>query len=111
MAGVGEGDASGTAALQEPHAQVCFQRLDLAAERRLTQVQPLGRPPEGEFLGDSDEGAKQTRVHSGDGSVTRSDTGVEGKLQPTWHWLTADGSLNRFPCQSRPPRFSKGLTP
>jgi hypothetical protein len=43
------------AAVQQPHAQLALQGLDLEAERRLGDAQALGRPAEVQLLGDGDE--------------------------------------------------------
>lgn len=41
--------------VEQLDAQIPLEQLDLLAERRLRDVQPLGGPPEVQFLGDGDE--------------------------------------------------------
>ena len=50
-------------ALEELHAELVLQRLDLGAERRLAQVQPLGRPGEVAEFGDRGKTAKLIELH------------------------------------------------
>ena len=52
--GRGQGDRPG-GAVDELHAELALELLDLPAQRRLGHVQPLGGPPEVQFLGDGDE--------------------------------------------------------
>ena len=42
-------------AVDELHAEFVLELLDLPAQRRLRHVQPLGGPPEVQFLRDGDE--------------------------------------------------------
>ncbi|GAA2344517.1 hypothetical protein GCM10010376_77030 [Streptomyces violaceusniger] len=46
--------------VEQPDPEVPLQQPDLLAQRRLGDVQPLGRPPEVQFLGDGDESGKMT---------------------------------------------------
>ena len=50
--------------LEKRHPELLLERLDVAGQRRLAQVQGLGRPGQMAELGDLDEGAKMIEVHS-----------------------------------------------
>ena len=52
-----------TRAVQQCHIHLLLELADLQAQRRLGDVQALGRPREVEFLGDGDEVAEVARVH------------------------------------------------
>lgn len=57
----GGGEPHGTGgAVEELEPEVSFEQSDLLAERRLGDVQPLGGPPEVQYLGDGDESGKVT---------------------------------------------------
>ena len=51
------------AAVQQAPAQLVLQQLDLAADRRLRDVQPLGRPGEAALLGHGPEHLQLAHVH------------------------------------------------
>ena len=48
---------------QKLYPQLIFQRLDLVAQRRLGDVQPLGSPAEVQFLGHGDKVSKMPQFH------------------------------------------------
>ena len=50
-------------ALEQLRAQFRFQRLDLLAQRRLADVQALGRAREVQLLGDGDKVAQVAQFH------------------------------------------------
>jgi hypothetical protein len=52
------------AALEEPRAETLFQRNDLLAEGRLTDVQRFGRVAEVPQLSDGQEGTQEFEFHS-----------------------------------------------
>ena len=54
----GPGQLDAPAPDEELHAQLTLQALDLEAERRLGDAQPLGRPAEVQLLGDGHEVAQ-----------------------------------------------------
>lgn len=55
------GEPHGTGgALEERDPEIPLQQPDLLTERRLGDVQPLGGPPEVQFLGNGDESGKVT---------------------------------------------------
>jgi hypothetical protein len=64
-AGLGQRHAPARA-LEEPHAELALERLDLQAERRLRHMQPLGRPPEMQLLGNGDEIPEMAQLHDVD---------------------------------------------
>ena len=48
---------------EEREAELLLELLDLAAERRLRDVEPFGRAPEVQLLGDRYEIAKMSQLH------------------------------------------------
>src|SRR5690606_30158769 len=61
-AGVGQRHMP-VAALEQAHAQLLLQRLDLLAQWRLGNAQQFGGPAEMQLLGDGDEIAQVTQLH------------------------------------------------
>ncbi|KOQ36381.1 hypothetical protein ABW37_27645 [Achromobacter xylosoxidans] len=51
------------AALEQRHAQVLLQQLDLARQRRLRHAQALGGAAEVQFLGHGDEAFELAEFH------------------------------------------------
>ena len=70
-------------AYEEPHTQLLFQLMDLAAEGWLRNVQPLSSLTEVEGVSDGDKVADMTEFHSGRILYQRGITG--GLLLPLWH--------------------------
>ena len=60
--GLGQRDLVAVA-FQQPHVQFFFQRLDLHAQRRLHDAQPLRGPAEMQFLGKRHERAQMLQFH------------------------------------------------
>jgi hypothetical protein len=54
---------SARASLEECRADLALEVADLAAQRRLRDVQPLRRAPEVQLLGDRDEIPEMTQLH------------------------------------------------
>ena len=52
-------------AVKELDPQLFFELADLMAERRLAQIQPLGSAAEVQRLGQRDDVAKMTQLHTG----------------------------------------------
>ncbi len=61
-AGVGQLHAAGCA-LEQPHAKLAFQRLDVTTDRRLAQRQPLGGARQVPLFGHRCEGSKLIQLH------------------------------------------------
>ena len=55
LAGLSQRHGGASAAVQEPGAEAALELLQVAAERRLGDVESLGRAPEVQLLGDRDE--------------------------------------------------------
>src|SRR5206468_451882 len=79
------------AAPQELTPYEPLEQADLAAQRGLGQVEPLGRPAEVQLLGDSDEGSQMTHL---DGAGRRRNGGVFGLL----HLRSMPGGQSDEPC-------------
>ena len=62
LAGGSDFDSAG-GAMQQLHAELGLQRPDLARQRRLGDVQPVGGTPEMTLLGDGHEIAQVTQFH------------------------------------------------
>ena len=65
MTRICQSDPAAAVALEQPQAELILRSLDLSAERRLADVQTVGRSSEGEFLCHGDEVAQMTQIHSG----------------------------------------------
>jgi len=52
-------------AVEQPHAKLGFQRLDLARGRGLAQMQPPSGAGETAGVGDGDQGLQLPKVHPG----------------------------------------------
>ncbi|MNT19042.1 hypothetical protein D3C72_1542790 [compost metagenome] len=50
-------------AFEQRHAQILFQQLDLARQRRLRHAQAFGGPPKVQFLGHRDKALKLAEFH------------------------------------------------
>jgi len=65
-------------ALEELRADLVFERSDVPADRRLRDVQALGRAPDVALFGNSDEVADLRKAHVGDRDSRREpDQGAE----------------------------------
>jgi hypothetical protein len=62
-AGLGQLHAC-TGALEQLHAQLFFKRLDVPGQRRLRDVQPLGRPADVALFCGDDEKLEPTNIHA-----------------------------------------------
>jgi hypothetical protein len=51
-----------TGPVKQGHPELLFEPADLVTERRLGDVQPLGRPAEVKLLGDGDEVLDEPQV-------------------------------------------------
>jgi hypothetical protein len=62
-AGLGQ-DHSGGRALEQSNVQFLLQRLDVAADGRLAQVEALSRPCQVAFLGDRGKRSQLVKLHT-----------------------------------------------
>ena len=70
-------------AMEERDSKLFFELLDLMAERRLAEVQPLRSTAKMQRLGQRDDVAKMTQLHPGGEAYCTSGFG------DTWHVLVA----------------------